>query len=136
MIEIKNLTKKFGDFVAVDNLTLNIESKKIFALLGVNGAGKSTTIKMLSCLLAPTSGTALLANLDLIKDQSKIKHIINVSPQETAVAQNLTVEQNLLFIAKIYDISKDNLQKDVSEMLRQCNLEEVKNKRGKLLSGG
>lgn len=136
MIEINGLTKKFGDLVATDNLTVKIETGKIFALLGVNGSGKSTTIKMLSCLIVPTSGNAKIDGFDLLKNQEEIKKIINVSPQETAVAQNLTVYQNLEFIAEIYGLDKLVVSQKVDGMLKKFDLENVKNKRAKLLSGG
>ena len=91
MIKINNLTKKYKDKLAVDNLNLEIKTGELFSLLGTNGAGKTTTIKMLSTLILPTSGEVEINNLDLVKDSSKIKEIINISPQEIAVASNLTV---------------------------------------------
>ena len=81
MIKIKNLTKKYKDKLAVDNLNLEIKTGELFSLLGANGAGKTTTIKMLSTLILPTSGEVEINNLDLVKDSSKIKEIINISPQ-------------------------------------------------------
>ena len=104
MIKINNLTKKYKDKLAVDNLNLEIKTGELFSLLGTNGAGKTTTIKMLSTLILPTSGEVEINNLDLVKDSSKIKEIINISPQETAVASNLTVLENLYFMAGIYQI--------------------------------
>ena len=101
MIKINNLTKKYKDKLAVDNLNLEIKTGELFSLLGTNGAGKTTTIKMLSTLILPTSGEVEINNLDLVKDSSKIKEIINISPQETAVASNLTVLENLYFMADI-----------------------------------
>ena len=94
MIKINNLTKKYKDKLAVDNLNLEIKTGELFSLLGTNGAGKTTTIKMLSTLILPTSGEVEINNLDLVKDSSKIKEIINISPQEIAVASNLTVLEN------------------------------------------
>lgn len=81
MIKINNLTKKYKDKLAVDNLNLEIKTGELFSLLGTNGAGKTTTIKMLSTLILPTSGEVEINNLDLVKDSSKIKEIINISPQ-------------------------------------------------------
>lgn len=101
-IIIKELTKKYGNVVAVNNLNLTIEQGELFALLGVNGAGKTTTIKMLSCLIKPTSGDALLLNDSIISNPNAIKEKINISPQETAVAANLSVLENLELIAGIY----------------------------------
>ena len=97
-----NLVKKYGDFTAVDDLNLTIKQGELFSLLGLNGAGKTTTIKMLSCLNKPTSGDALLLG-DSIKERSQtIKEKINLSPQETAIAPNLTVKENLELIAAVW----------------------------------
>ena len=106
MIEINNLTKKYKEKTAVNDLSLTINKGELFSLLGTNGAGKTTTIKILSTLILPTSGNIKINNLDIIKDKRKIKEIINISPQETAIAPNLTVLENLYFIADIYKISK------------------------------
>ena len=103
-IEISNLTKKFKEKVAVNNISLKIEEGELFALLGTNGAGKTTTIKMLSTLILPTSGDVKINGLDIIKDRQKIKQILNVSPQETAIAPNLSVRENLEFMAGVYQI--------------------------------
>ena len=101
-IKINNLCKTFGTKKAVDNLTLQIKKGELFSLLGVNGAGKTTTIKMLCGLCSITSGDAVLDGFSITKESLKVKEIINVSPQETAIAQNLTVKENLEFIAGIY----------------------------------
>ena len=98
---IKELTKKYGDIVAVNNLNLTIEQGELFALLGVNGAGKTTTIKMLSCLIKPTSGEAFLLGDSIISNPHAVKEKNNISPQETAVAANLSVLENLELIAGI-----------------------------------
>ena len=92
---IKELTKKYGNIVAVNNLNLTIEQGELFALLGVNGAGKTTTIKMLSCLIKPTSGDAFLLGESIISNPHSINEKTNISPQETAVAANLSVLENL-----------------------------------------
>lgn len=136
MIETKHLTKKFGDFVAVDDLNLSIEKGELFSLLGLNGAGKTTTIKMLSCLILPTSGTATILNKDLLEDSQYIKQRINVSPQETAIARNLNVQENLEMIAGIYGISKDMIYDKVEEMITMFSLSEAREKKARLLSGG
>ena len=101
-IKTKKLTKKFKDKVAVNEIDLKIKRGEIFALLGVNGAGKTTTIKMLSGLILPTSGEIIIEDMNMKKDVFKIKEILNVSPQETAVAPNLTVKENLEFMAGVY----------------------------------
>lgn len=136
MIEIKHLTKKFGDFVVVDNINLSIAQGELFSLLGLNGAGKTTTIKMLSCLIQPTSGDAMVLNKSILSDSQYIKQRINVSPQETAIAPNLSVHENLEMIAGIYGISKQFIHSKVDEMISEFNLTEVHKKKAKLLSGG
>jgi len=136
MIETKHLTKKFGDFIAVDDLNLSVEKGELFSLLGLNGAGKTTTIKMLSCLILPSSGNAKVLNKDLIKDSLYIKQRINVSPQETAIARNLNTQENLEMIAGIYGIPKNVISDKVEEMITAFNLSEVRKKKARLLSGG
>src|SRR5690625_206829 len=93
-IEIKNLTKKYKNRTAVDTLNLTIKEGEFFALLGTNGAGKTTTIKMLSCLLEPTSGDAQLLGNSIVKNPKSVKKIINVSPQETAIADRKSTRLN------------------------------------------
>ena len=133
-IETRQLTKKFKEKVAVDGINLQIKKGELFALLGTNGAGKTTTIKMLSGLILPTSGDIEIENMDMKKDIFKIKEILNVSPQETAIAPNLTVKENLEFMAGVYQIS--NKEKKIDELIKQFKLEEILNKRTKTLSGG
>lgn len=134
MIKIDNVTKKYKDKVAVDNLNLEIKDGELFSLLGTNGAGKTTTIKMLSTLILPTSGTITINGLDIIKEREKIKKIINISPQETAIAPNLTVLENLYFMAGIYQIS--NKEDKIKELIKLFKLEEVLKQKAKTLSGG
>ncbi len=133
-IETKKLNKKFKDKIAVNEIDLNIKQGELFALLGVNGAGKTTTIKMLSGLILPTSGEIIIENMNMKKDVFKIKEILNVSPQETAIAPNLTVKENLEFMAGVYQI-KDK-EKKIDELIKQFKLDEVLNKKAKTLSGG
>ena len=99
-IETKNLTKKFKEKTAVDGVNLHIKDGELFALLGVNGAGKTTTIKMLSAIRLPTDGSITIEGMDMRKEPNKIKEVLNISPQETAIAPNLTVRENLEFILK------------------------------------
>lgn len=134
MIEINNLTKKYKEKTAVNELSLTINKGELFSLLGTNGAGKTTTIKILSTLILPTSGSIKINNLDIIKDKRKIKEIINISPQETAIAPNLTVLENLYFIADIYKIP--NKKEKVEELIKIFKLEEVLKQKAKTLSGG
>jgi len=133
-IETRQLTKKFKEKVAVDGINLQIKKGELFALLGTNGAGKTTTIKMLSGLILPTAGDIEIENMDIKKDIFKIKEILNVSPQETAIAPNLTVKENLEFMAGVYQIN--NKKEKINELIKQFKLEEILNKRAKTLSGG
>ncbi len=133
-IKTKKLTKKFKDKIVVNEIDLIIKRGEIFALLGTNGAGKTTTIKMLSGLILPTSGSIKILGMDMKKDVYKIKSILNVSPQETAIAPNLTIKENLEFMAGVYQI-KDK-EKKISELIKQFKLDEVLNRRTKTLSGG
>jgi ABC-2 type transport system ATP-binding protein len=138
MIAIKtdNLTKKFKNITAVDNLNLEINQNELFALLGVNGAGKTTTIKMLSCLINPTEGDAFVFDISISKEPNKVKPLMNVSPQETAVAPNLTVKENLELIGGIYGMDKKAASEKAQNMINLFGLEEIQNNRAKILSGG
>lgn len=134
MIEIQNLTKKFKSLTAVNNVSLTIKENKCFALLGLNGAGKTTLINMLSTVMLPTSGTAKIGGHDIVKNSLEVRKIINISPQETAVAKNLTVRENLEFIASLYDI-KDS-DKKIDEIISKLKLNDKANVKCKNLSGG
>ena len=133
MIEAQNLIKSFGKLQAVKGLTLKVNDGEIFALLGLNGAGKSTTIKILCSLLKKDGGKVLINGLDLDKDERAIKRLISLSPQETAVAPNLTVEENLRLIAELYGV-KD--QAAVDGMIAKFTLESKRKVLAKRLSGG
>ena len=133
-IEISNLTKKFKEKIAVNNISLKIKEGELFALLGTNGAGKTTTIKMLSTLNLPTSGEVKISGLDVIKDRQKVKEILNVSPQETAIAPNLSVRENLEFMAGVYQIK--NKEEKIKELISMFKLDDVLNQKAKTLSGG
>ncbi len=135
-IQTINLTKRFKSKTAVNNLNLSIEQGELFALLGVNGAGKTTTIKMLSCLISPTSGDAILLGDSIVSNAQAVKEKINVSPQETAVARNLSVKENLELIAGIYGSDKDTARTKTDEMLSAFGLTEVAKDKAKTLSGG
>lgn len=132
MIEVKNLTKKYGDKTAVDNISLSVKKGEIFALLGVNGAGKTTTIRMLSCLSMADSGEAFINGHSCTTESDKVKKIIGISPQETSVAQNLTVRENLEFMAQIYGLEKSR----ADDMIKLFSMHDVENSRAKTLSGG
>ncbi len=135
-ITITNLSKKYGGFTAVDNLDLTIEQGELFSLLGVNGAGKTTTIKMLSCLIKPTSGDAVLLG-DSVKERPQaVKAKINISPQETAVAANLSVIENLELTAGIYGQDSKSAKQSADKIASQFGLDSVRKKKAKQLSGG
>ncbi len=133
-IETKKLTKKFKEKTAVNGIELKINEGELFALLGTNGAGKTTTIKMLSTLILPTAGEIKIKGLDIIKDRQEIKEILNVSPQETAIAPNLSVKENLEFMAGVYQIP--NKKEKIDELVKIFKLEEVLKQKAKTLSGG
>ena len=133
-IETVELTKKFKNKVAVNKLNLNIKKGELFSLLGTNGAGKTTTIKMLTTLIEPTSGNIKISGLESKVNKQKIRERINVSPQETAIALNLSVKENLEFMAGVYQIK--NSKEKINELINMFNLNEVLNKKAKTLSGG
>ena len=133
-IKTENLTKKFKDKEAVKNLNLEIKEGELFALLGTNGAGKTTTIKMISGLILPTSGEIIVNGINTKENMQKIKEILNVSPQETAIAPNLSVKENLEFMAGVYQIQ--NKEEKINELIKMFKLDEVLNKKAKTLSGG
>lgn len=135
-IETFDLTKRYKDSTAVDSVNLSIGRGELFSLLGVNGAGKTTTIKMLSCLVKPTSGDALLLGESVVSTPLKVKQKINVSPQETAVAPNLSVRENLELISGIYGRSRQEAQHKAEEMISSFGLSEIAGQRAKTLSGG
>jgi ABC-2 type transport system ATP-binding protein len=133
-IEIKNLTKKFKEKMAVNAISMEIKEGELFSLLGVNGAGKTTTIKMLSGLIKPTSGDIKILSMDMEKVPLKIKELLNVSPQETAIAPNLTVLENLYFMAGVYQI--ENKEEKIRELIKLFKLDDVLKSKAKTLSGG
>lgn len=133
-IKTSKLTKKYKEKVVVNGIDLLIKEGELFSLLGVNGAGKTTTIKMLSGLILPTSGEILIDNMNMKDDVYKIKQILNVSPQETAIAPNLTVKENLEFMAGVYQIN--DKEDKINELINQFKLDDILNKKAKTLSGG
>lgn len=135
-IKTVGLTKKYKDLIAVDDLNLEVGHGELFSLLGINGAGKTTTIKMLSCLIKSTSGDAFIEGNSIIKDGLKVKGIIGVSPQETAVAPNLSVKENLEFICEIHGFSKEKNAEKIEELSKQFGLENILHKKAGKLSGG
>jgi ABC-2 type transport system ATP-binding protein len=135
-IQTINLTKRFKEITAVDSLNLSIEQGELYSLLGVNGAGKTTTIKMLSCLSKPTSGDAMLLGDSIITSPFAVKEKINLSPQETAIAPNLSVRENLELMAGIYGSDRKTSAKKANETIHTFGLSEIAEKKAKTLSGG
>ncbi len=135
-IEINNLVKKFGDFTAVNDISLNIKKGEIFGLLGPNGAGKSTTINMLLGLIPPTSGTLFVDGIDMQKNPDKAKEEIGVVTQETVVEPELTAEQNLMIFGRLHHIPSSELQKNIDFALKLSDLTAFRNKYAGTFSGG
>ena len=135
-IRTTELTKQYKNITAVDKLNLEIRRGELFSLLGVNGAGKTTAIKMLSCLTKPTSGDAIAGGHSITKEPEQVKQLIGVSPQETAVAPNLTVKENLELICGIHGFSKEKTRTKIQELSAQFALESVLQRKAGKLSGG
>lgn len=135
-IIIDGLKKEYGKRAAVNAISLNVEQGTLFSLLGVNGAGKTTTIKMLTGLTRPTSGEAYVMGRSINTELAKVKKLVSVSPQETAVAPNLTVRENLEFIAGIYGMDRKHTKEKTDELVREFSMEEVEKSKAKTLSGG
>lgn len=134
-IKTVHLTKKYKDITAVDGLDLTVDQGEFFALLGVNGTGKTTTIKMLTCLTMPDSGNAFVNGNSIITDMAAVKSIIGVSPQETAVAPNLSVKENLELMCGVHSFSKEKRQAKIKELSEQFGLNAILSKRAGKLSG-
>jgi ABC-2 type transport system ATP-binding protein len=136
LIEIKNLTKKFEDFVAVDNLSLEINEGEIFGLLGPNGAGKTTTLSMLATLLPPTSGNALINGFDVIKHPTQVRHCIGFVFQDPSSDDLLTGRENLYLHALMYGVKDGEINKKIEEGLKLVDLTDKQNIRMRKYSGG
>lgn len=135
-IQTKRLTKRYKDTTAVDSLDLTVHEGELFSLLGINGAGKTTAIKMLSCLTRPTNGNAELLGNSIVKNAAAVKSIIGVSPQETAVAPNLSVRENLELMCGIHGFSKEKKENKTAELSEQFDLVQILDKKAGKLSGG
>ena len=135
-IKTIELVKQYKNITAVDKLDLEIREGELFSLLGVNGAGKTTTIKMLSCLTKPTDGDAIVGGHSITKESEQVKRLIGVSPQETAVAPNLSVEENLELICGIHGFSKEKTQAKITELSERFGLDTVLQRKAGKLSGG
>ena len=135
-IEAMGLVKRYKKLTAVDKLYLEIQQGELFSLLGVNGAGKTTAVKMLSCLTKPTAGDALVGGYSITKHPKQVKRLIGVSPQETAVAPGLSVKENLELICGVHGFSREKQRERIEAMTQLLGLEAVIAKRAGKLSGG
>ena len=135
-IQTQGLTKQYKNLTAVDSLDLEIRRGELFSLLGVNGAGKTTTLKMLTCLTAPTAGDALVGGFSITREPERVKGLIGVSPQETAVAPNLTVRENLELICGIHGFSREKTREKIAALCETFSLQEVLPRKAGKLSGG
>ncbi len=135
-IKMTGLTKRYKNLTAVDNLNLEIRKGEVFSLLGINGAGKTTTIKMLTCLAKPTEGEAFVGGYSIINKSEQVKKLIGVSLQETAVAMNLSVKENLELICGIYGFSKEKTKDKIKEFSEKFALDSVLKRKAGKLSGG
>ncbi len=135
-VQTKELVKRYKNITAVDGLNLEICRGELFSLLGVNGAGKTTAIKMLSCLTHPTAGDALVGGYSITTEAARVKGRIGVSPQETAIAPNLTVKENLELICGIHGFSKEKTEAKIKALSEQFGLDSVLKRKAGKLSGG
>ncbi len=135
-IKTIELVKNYKTLTAVDKVNLEIRQGELFSLLGVNGAGKTTIIKMLTCLTKPTGGEAFVGSYNITKEPEQVKRMIGVSPQETAVAPNLSVKENLELICGIHGFSKEKTEAKVRELSGQFTLDDVLQRKAGKLSGG
>ena len=135
-VKTNKLVKRYKELTAVDNLTLEIHEGELFSLLGLNGAGKTTTIKMLSCLSKPSDGDADVGGYSITKEPEKVKKLIGVSPQESAVASGLTVKENLELICGIHGFSREKTRRKIKEYSEAFDLDTVLGKKAGKLSGG
>ena len=135
-IKATGLVKRYKTITAVNGVDLNIEKGELFSLLGVNGAGKTTIIKMLTCLTKPTEGDALVSGYSVTSEQEQVKRRIGVSPQETAVAPHLTVQENLDLICGIHGFSGEKTRSKIRELTELFALESVLKRKAGKLSGG
>jgi ABC-2 type transport system ATP-binding protein len=126
IIEVKNLTKTFGKFTAVDDITFEVKKGEIFGLLGPNGAGKSTTLRMLSTLSRPNKGTATIGGYDTVKDDMKVRQLIGIVSEKMIIYNRLTAKENLYFFGDLFNIPKDTLNKRIDELLELVQLTKFK----------
>lgn len=135
-IKTKGLVKRYKKLTAVDGLNLEVQRGELFSLLGVNGAGKTTAIKMLTCLTKPSGGEAWVGGYSVTGEPEQVKERIGVSPQESAVAPNLSVRENLELMARIHGFSKERIRAKICELTEQFSLGSVLDRKAGKLSGG
>ncbi len=135
-VELRNLTRKFDDFVAVDNVSLNVKPGMIYGFLGPNGSGKSTTIRMICGLLEPTEGSGSVLGLDIVRDSEAIKHKIGYMSQKFSLYDDLTVMENLKFYAGMYSLSNKEMKNRIEEVLQMAGLGRCRKEMARHLSGG
>jgi ABC-2 type transport system ATP-binding protein len=136
MIEVKNLTKKFNGFTAVDHISFNVKESEIFGLLGPNGAGKTTTIRMLATLTRPTEGKATIGGYDIVKRDNKVRQLIGLVSEKMIMYDRLTAKENLSFFGKLYSIPKNTLNERIDELLELVQLSKWKNSKVGTFSTG
>ncbi|MDP9269319.1 MAG: ATP-binding cassette domain-containing protein [Acidobacteriota bacterium] len=136
MIQVEHITKRYGDFVAVDDVSFDVAEGEIFGLLGPNGAGKSTLIRMMTTLIEITSGTAIIGGYDVRKDPDAARRLIGVIPQAMTSDLDLTVGENLSIYAKLYGVPKQARERSIAELLEMVDLTKWKDAPTKTLSGG
>ncbi len=127
IIEVKNLTKNFGNFTAVDDISFDVKKGEIFGLLGPNGAGKSTTLRMLSTLSRPTKGTAKIGGYDTVKNDMQVRQLIGIVSEKMIIYNRLTAKENLWFFGNLFNIPKETLTKRIDELLELVQLTKWKN---------
>ncbi len=135
-VEVDNLTKRFGDFCAVDGLSFDVEHGEVFGLLGPNGAGKSTLIRMLTTLVPPTSGTARINGFDVVRSANDVRQCIGVIPQAMTSDLDLSAEENMSIFAKLYGIPREKRRRIIAELLEAVDLSQWADKPVKMFSGG
>lgn len=135
-VSVNNLTKKFGDFTAVSGVTFDVSKGEIFGFLGANGAGKSTTIRMLCGILPPTSGTGIISGYDVVKNPEAVRQNIGYMSQKFSLYDELTVYENMRFFAKLYSVDGKNIDESIDEAVNLVKLEGYESAKTKMLSAG
>ena len=136
MIEVKDLTKKFNDFTAVDHITFDVKKSEVFGLLGPNGAGKTTTIRMLTTLIRPTEGTATIGGYDVVKQDNKVRQLIGLVSEKMIMYDRLTAKENLKFFGKLYNMPSNVLNPKIDELLELLQLTPWKDSKVGTFSSG